>query len=112
MRSFVGSGAGLMLREMRVDKAFIVAGGLSLDFGLSSVTPQEAEVRKAMIEAAREVVVLADHTVLQNESNHRVGPLDLADTVITDAGIRAAQSLELSQLGIRVVVAGRVVNQD
>ena len=61
---------------------------------------------------AREVVVLADHTVLQNESNHRVGPLDLADTVITDAGIRAAQSLELSQLGIRVVVAGRVVNQD
>lgn len=112
MRSFVGSSAGLMLREMRVDKAFIVAEGLSLEFGLSSVTSQEAEVRKAMIEAAREVVVLADHTVLQNESNHRVGPLDLADTVITDAGIRAAQSLELSQQGIRVVVAGRVVNQD
>ena len=111
-RSFVGPGAGLLLRDMRVDKAFIVAGGLSLDFGISSVTPQEADVRKAMIESARQVVVLADHTVMQNESNHRVGPLDLADIVITDAGIRAAQSLELSQLGIRVVVAGRVVNQD
>ena len=57
-------------------------------------------------------MVLADHTVLQNESNHRVASLDVVDTVITDAGIRASQSLELSQLGIRVVIAGRVANQD
>lgn len=112
MRSFAGRGATLMLRETRVDKAFIVASGLSPDFGISSQTPEEAEVRKAMIESARQVVVLADHTVLQNESNHRVASLDVVDTVITDAGIRASQSLELSQLGIRVVIAGRVANQD
>jgi DeoR/GlpR family transcriptional regulator of sugar metabolism len=110
-RSFVGRGAQLMLRDMRVDKAFIVAGGLSLDFGISSVTAQEADVRRAMIESAREIVVLADHTVLQNESNHRVGALDVVDTLITDAGIRTSHSLELSQRGIKVVVAGRVASQ-
>ena len=111
-RSFVGRGAHLMLRDMRVDKAFIVAGGVSATFGISSVTLQEAEVRRVMIDAAREIIVLADHTVLQNESNYRVTALENVDTVITDAGILAAQSLELAQLGIKVVVAGRVTNQE
>jgi DeoR/GlpR family transcriptional regulator of sugar metabolism len=111
-RSFVGRGAQLMLRDMRVDKAFIVAGGVSTEFGVSSVTLQEAEVRRGMIDAAREIIVLADHTTLQTESNYRVTALENVDTLITDAGIRASQSLEMSQLGIKVVVAGRVTNQD
>ena len=111
-RSFVGRGAQLMLRDMRVDKAFIVAGGVSTSFGVSSVTLQEAEVRRGMIDAAREIIVLADHTTLQAESNYRVTALESVHTIITDAGIRASQSLELSQLGIKVVVAGRVTNQD
>lgn len=111
-RSFVGRGAHLMLRDMRADKAFIVAGGVSAEFGISSVTLQEAEVRRVMLDAAREIIVLADHTVLEGESNYRVTALENVDTVITDAGIRASQSLKLSQLGIRVVVAGRVTNQE
>jgi DeoR family fructose operon transcriptional repressor len=111
-RSFIGRGAHLMLRDMRADKAFIVAGGVSAEFGISSVMLQESEVRRMMIEAAREIIVLADHTVLQTESNYRVTALENVDTVITDAGIRASQSLELAQLGIKVVVAGRVTDQE
>lgn len=111
-RSFVGRGADLMLRDMRADKAFIVAGGISATFGVSSVNLPEAEVRREMISASREIIVLADHTVLQSESNYRVTSLENVDTLITDAGIRASQSLELSQLGIKVVVAGRVTNQE
>ena len=110
-RSFVGRGARVMLREMRADRAFIAADGLSAEFGISSETLEDAEVKGVMIEAARETVVLADHTVLQHESNHRVTSLDSVDTVITDAGIRASQSLELARLGIKMVVAGRVPDQ-
>jgi DeoR/GlpR family transcriptional regulator of sugar metabolism len=111
-RSFVGRGAHLMLRDMRADKAFIVAGGVSTEFGISSVMQHEAEVRRMMIEAAREIIVLADHTVLQTESNFRVTALEDVHVVITDAGIRASQSLEMAQLGIKVVVAGRVTDQE
>ena len=106
-KSFVGRGAQLMLKSMRVDAAFIVADGVSPDFGISSVTSEEAEMRQVMIDAARDVVVLADHTVLSTESNYRVSGLQKANTLITDAGIRASQSMELSQLGLRVVVGSR-----
>ena len=105
-----GRGAHLMLRDMRVDKAFIVAGGVSAGFGVSSVTLQEAEVRREMIQASREIIVLADHTVLQTESNYRVAALEQVDTLITDVGIRAAQSLGAVAVGDQGGGGGTGVN--
>lgn len=106
--ALVGRGAHLLLNELRADKAFLVAGGLSDSFGLSSVTMQEAEVRRTMIHSSREVVVLADHTVLDTDANVSVAGLDVIDTLITDAGIAAAQKLNLVQRGIQVITAGGV----
>lgn len=109
-RAFVGRGAKLLLQELRADKVFVVAGGLSASFGLSSETQPEAEVRRAMIDAAREVVVLADHTVLGTDSHIHVAGLDQVDTVITDAGVMSAHRVDLNQRGIQVIVAGQVAN--
>jgi DeoR family transcriptional regulator of aga operon len=109
-QSFVGRGGQLLLRELRADKAFIVAGGVSSAFGLSSKNLPEAEMRQAMIAAAREVVVLADHTVLGVDSNVRVCDLNTVHTLITDAGAQAIHRVEFHQRGIRVLVAGQVLN--
>jgi DeoR/GlpR family transcriptional regulator of sugar metabolism len=109
-QSFVGRGGQLPLREIRADKAFIVAGGVSSSFGISSKNVLEAEMRQAMINAAREVVVLADHTVLGVDSNVRVADLGKVHTLITDAGTRAVQRLDFNQRGIRVMVAGQILN--
>ena len=107
-RTFVGRGAHVFLEEIRADKLFLVAGGISEQFGISSVTLAEAEVRRSMIRAAREVIVLGDHTVIDVESNYRVVGLDQVDTVVTDAGILASQGLSLTQQGIKVMIAGKV----
>ncbi len=108
--SLVGRGGQLFLREIRADKAFIVAGGVSSTFGVSSRNLPEAEIRRAMINAAREVVVLADHSVLGVDANNRVTDLDKVDTLITDTGALAALRLEFNQRGIKVMVAGQLLN--
>lgn len=108
--AFVGRSAQLVLRERRADKAFIVAAGVSSAFGVSSLDGREAEMRLAMMNAAREVVVLADHTVLGMESNVRVSDLDTVNTLITDAGVPSEQTLDLRQRGIKVVVTGQLGN--
>jgi DeoR/GlpR family transcriptional regulator of sugar metabolism len=108
--AFVGRGGQLLLREIRADKAFIVAGGVSSSFGVSSKNLPEAEMRRAMIKAAREVVVLADHTVLGVDASVRVVDLDQINTLITDAGALAEHRLDLRQRGIRVRVAGQLGN--
>ncbi len=109
-QSLAGHGGHLFLREIRADKAFIVAGGVSSAFGVSSKNLPEAEMRRAMISAAREVVVLADHSVLGVDANVRVTSLDRVHTLITDAGALAAHRLEFNQRGIKVMVAGQVLN--
>ncbi len=109
-QSFVGRGGQLLLHEIRADKVFIVAGGVSSGFGISSKNLPEAEMRQAMIAAAREVVVLADHTVLGVESNVRVCDLKHVHTLITDSGALAAHRVEFNQRGIRIMIAGQVLN--
>jgi DeoR/GlpR family transcriptional regulator of sugar metabolism len=107
-QSFVGRGAQLLLAEVRPDKAFLVAAGVSQEFGISSVNAAEAEVRRSMMAASKEVVLLADHTILELDANVRVGALTDAHTLITDAGVKPSQRLELRQLGLNVIVAGQL----
>ena len=106
--AFVGRAARLVLDEVRADKAFLVAGGMSLAFGLSSRTPEEADVRRSMITSSREVIALADHTTLGTEALVRVADVDRFHTVVTDAGVLPEVGLEFAQRGIRLLVAGQV----
>ncbi|MFZ4814900.1 MAG: substrate-binding domain-containing protein [Phototrophicaceae bacterium] len=111
INALVGRGAQLFLNDMRVDKAFLVAGGVTSDFGVSSVDVREAEVHRHMIASAKEVIILADHTVLGVDARYKVCDLSLVNTLITDSGIRAEQSLTLSRMGIEVMLAGQVFRQ-
>jgi len=107
-QALVGRGAELLLRELRAHKVFIVAGGVSPSFGVSCANLPEAEVRRAMIAAAREVVLLVDHTVIGTEAHSRITGLENIDTIVTDAGTSPAQRLEFNQRGIKVIVAGQI----
>ena len=109
-QALVGRGARLLLKQIHADKVFLVAGGLSLSFGISSVTEAEADIRRAMIQAAREVIVLADHTVIDADAKFHVDGIDRIDTLITDTGIRASQSLEFTQQGIKIIIAGQITH--
>jgi DeoR/GlpR family transcriptional regulator of sugar metabolism len=107
-QAFVGRTAQLILQEVRADKTFIVASGVTPNYGISCRDEAEAAVRRAMIDAAREVVLLADHTALGAEVNYRIAPLERIHTLITDSGAHAQERLELRQRGIRVLVAGEL----
>jgi DeoR/GlpR family transcriptional regulator of sugar metabolism len=107
-QALVSRGAELLLREVRADKAFIVAGGVSLSFGVSCANLAEAEIRRAMIAAAQEVILLVDHTTVGHEAHTRITGLEDINTIITDAGTTPAQRLEFHQRGIKVLVAGQV----
>lgn len=80
----VGPTAEGALRELRADKLFLMTSGISLDFGLSHHTISEVTIKQAMIRSAREVIVLADHTVFGVEVGIQIAPLKVAHRLITD----------------------------
>jgi DeoR/GlpR family transcriptional regulator of sugar metabolism len=100
-----GSGAEAIFQELRADKAFISATGLSLNFGLSNTNFPEAAVKQAMLRAAREVILLADHTKIGHESLVKIASIESIHRLITDSSISAHDRLSLIQRGLDVVIA-------
>jgi len=103
--SLIGPTAEAALREMRADKLFLVVTGITLDFGLSHTNMAEVAVKQAMIRAAREVILLADHGIFGQESVAQIAPTRVVQKVITDEALPASIRLELTKLGIEVIVA-------
>jgi DeoR/GlpR family transcriptional regulator of sugar metabolism len=104
-QALAGSGAEAIFQELRADKAFISATGLSLNFGLSNTNFPEAAVKQAMLRAAREVILLADHTKIGHESLVKIASIESIHRLITDSSISAHDRLSLIQRGLDVVIA-------
>lgn len=103
----VGPTAEGALREMRADKLFLMVTGASLNFGLSHTNISEVTMKQAMIRSAREVILLADHTYFGQESITQVAPLTVINKLITDDALPASVRLELTKLGIQIVLANQ-----
>jgi DeoR family fructose operon transcriptional repressor len=101
----VGPTAEGALRELRADKLFLMVTGASLSFGLSHTNISEVTMKQAMIRSAREVILLADHTYFGQESIVQVAPLTVVNKLITDDALAASVRLDLSKLGIQIVLA-------
>lgn len=93
------------LGELHVDVAFVAANGVSLRRGLSTHDVTEAAVKRAMVAAARRVVLLADHTKIGDEHLVAFAPLDAVDTFVTDADADPGDVESFEDAGVAVVLA-------
>ena len=100
-----GDLAVVTLQEVRVDQAFIATHSVSIDGGLSYPSFDEVSVKRAMISAASEVVLIADHSKFGRDSLVRVAPLSAVDRVITTSGIETSQVKAMEDHGLEVSIA-------
>ncbi len=101
----VGPTAEGALRELRGDKLFLSVSGISQDFGLSHTNISEVTIKQAMIHSAREVILLADYTIFEQESVAQVARLSIVNKLITDESMPAKARLEMAKQGIKVMLA-------
>ncbi|CAG0931633.1 Glucitol operon repressor [Thermoflexales bacterium] len=101
----VGPTAENALRDLRADKLFLTVSGIAFEFGLSHTNISEVTIKQAMIRAAREVILLADHSSFGQESMVQVAPLNVVHQVITDDALPASVRLDLSKAGIQIILA-------
>jgi len=100
----VGPTAESALKELRADKLFLMVSGITLDFGLSHTNISEVTIKQAMIRSAREVVLLADHTLFGTESVIQVAPLSVVNRLITDDALQPSTRLDISKSGIQILL--------
>ena len=100
--SVVGQlGDGLFSR-INVQKAFLGAAGFTVSSGLADATEEEAQIKEAMVTAAREVIAIVDHTKWEHAAFATFCPTDRIDIVLSDDAAPGAMVEELVGRGIEV----------
>lgn len=85
--ALVGPFAVAAIRTIHVDLLFMGVHGMDPHSGFTTPNILEGETNRALVEAARRLVVVADHTKWGVVGISSMARLDEADTVITDDGV-------------------------
>ena len=106
-QSVVGRFAADMLRQLGADLAFIGVDGVSLKYGVTTPSTQEAEIGQLMVDRTRgQVYIVADHSKWGVVSNYEIARLDQIHGLVVDSGLEPVPRSELEERGLDVVVAG------
>lgn len=82
--ALVGPLSEKILNGLRVDKAFLGTNGVTLEDGFTTPDPVEARVKTLMVNIAKEVFILADHSKFGQTTFCCFADLNEVDYLITD----------------------------
>jgi len=102
--SLVGLDGLEMLRKFNIQKGFFGAHGLNLPEGLTDVSADEAEVKRALVEICRQTIAILDATKWGRVGLASFARPDQLDTVITNADAPAELVEAVRVVGIEVMV--------
>jgi len=104
-RHLIGMPAEQFFSQMRVDQLFTSANAISLEHGMLSSNLHIIPIKKKMLEAAREVVLIADSSKFDKTGIGCIAPLMSAHKLITDSRIEAQTASAIRAMGIEVLIA-------
>lgn len=103
--ALVGPIADNCLDSLNVDTLFLGVHGISTKRGFTTPNIEESETNKALIRAARRVIVVADSTKWQTVGTRAIAPVARADVLVTDADLPEPAKRTLRDHVGRLVIA-------
>lgn len=110
--ALVGPVAVAALRMLHVDRLFLGVHGMDAHAGLTTPNLVEAETNRAMIQNARRLCVLADHSKWGTVGLSTITELAEVDQLVTDSGISERARASLTNLVGELLVAPTVSETD
>jgi DeoR/GlpR family transcriptional regulator of sugar metabolism len=101
--SLIGPETEAYFRDLRVDKLFLGVEGVDVQGGVTVPDPVEASAKRAMVKAAQQTIVVADHSKLGRNVLCTIIPLGAVDVLVTDSGAEP-DILERLREHVRVLV--------
>ncbi|MEK4024959.1 DeoR/GlpR family DNA-binding transcription regulator [Mammaliicoccus sciuri] len=94
-----------VLGQLKANKSFIAAGGLSINDGMSDYDLQGASSSKQMMNRTDEAIILADHTKFGKTTFAHICPLSVISMIITDKQCSEEWKNVLTENEIELVIA-------
>ena len=103
--AFLGPLTDDFIQHFQIDTLFLSLEGIDLTDGLSVVDVQDGHTKKALVEKAKRVICMADHSKFNKSFFYKIAPITDVDLVITDDGLDAATQELFRQNNIPLVLA-------
>lgn len=103
--SLTGDKAAQYFEGIHADKTFLATAGISLKSGLTYPSLSDLVVKKAMIESADTVYLVADSTKIGKSSFASLGALSMIDYIITDSNITEEERKILVDFELKHIIA-------
>lgn len=104
--SVVGPLGDAVFRRVNVQKAFLGAAGFTIEEGLSDATEEKAQIKRSMVNAARDVYAVVDHTKWGRIASVTFCRTDRLSGVFTDDEAPADMVAVLRGMGTEVIGPG------
>lgn len=82
--SMIGDLAQQSFKDLFVDRLFLGVGGIDVEAGITEFNLDDAFVKRAMIQSAKEVIVVADASKFDRVAFAAIAPLSAIHVLITD----------------------------
>ncbi|MFQ6065734.1 MAG: DeoR/GlpR family DNA-binding transcription regulator [bacterium] len=102
--SLTGRAAAESINHLNVDKTFLSVQGISLEKGLTNTSVSDLYLKRSIIAAAKEVILVADSSKFGRIEFCTVAPITAVHKIITDNEISPHLTRELETIGIEVIV--------
>lgn len=100
--SLVGAAAAHGVREVFLDKVFLGVNAIHAERGLTCLHPEEAAINRALVEQARERIVVADRSKLGRVTRCLICPTSDVHVLITDRDASDEDVRPFHEKGIEV----------
>lgn len=102
--TLVGYFAEKVIDEIHADRFFLSADAVDLEHGCMCYNIEEISVKKSMLKASKEVVLLVDHTKFETIAFINVCALSSVHTIITGKEIRPDILERLREMDVQVIL--------
>ncbi len=102
--SVYGSDAIQAVKNIFCSKLFFGIDGMSLEYGITCATREEAELTQAMMRSAEKKIVLCDSSKLGKRGFARISGISDIDILITDSSFPEGDKAQFESTGIQVIL--------
>jgi DeoR family transcriptional regulator of aga operon len=103
--SIVGRATEDMLEQFSADRLFLCGAGCDPDFGVSGTNLEETMANRAMLRAAREIIVVADASKFGKRSMSLIASFSEVDMVISDVSLPPELQDRIRSFGCKLILA-------
>jgi DeoR family deoxyribose operon repressor len=93
-----------LLKKIRTDKAFISAGGIDIDLGVTCYHDFHVEIKKIMMKSSKKIILVSDSSKFGKVKPSYFADLSEMDALITDDNISEDYRKTIENMGIELII--------